>query len=456
MPVNTSFFSRLTIEGGGLEKLNNIGTERLMLSCSMSLTVDQASEISIELNDPGWAWAKSFSNPKAKPGEDRGPIGKKGMYGTDMPLAVTAFSLGPGPAGQGGTTIKLTPGGIFRSKNIRGALTRTDLTPTDYARGAAISAGMKFVGEPSPKRPSIARDVGDPKDKSTDASDWSTVQRLAGEEGFLAFECLNTLYFATPKWLFDKMPTFTVGMDNLVTDDSFRLMRLPSIDISSVNKEEDEISFQLPLEAAGKILPGNTVTVKGVPGIGNEKLLVTSVDFPLAGLGDLTLKAKRPWKVEKQTSQAPGGGGGGSRPAGSFSGASGSYGMPPGTNINYGGGGFPGWVYNVAKAHGVKASTYAGHQESNRNEAGYAPNPRGLNRGIDWSGSVSAMQRFAEYVRRIAPNTPAIEQIIWMNPGTGQRIGWYGRSPDSNGSYFASDYGGHQDHVHTRQNAGWG
>ncbi|QBP33251.1 tape measure protein [Gordonia phage BrutonGaster] len=127
------------------------------------------------------------------------------------------------------------------------------------------------------------------------------------------------------------------------------------------------------------------------------------------------------------------------------------YGVAPGSSISYGAAGFPGWVYKLAQSFGVQASTYPGHQEGNRNEAGYAPNPQGLNRGIDWSGPVPNMQRMAEYLLGIAPRTPALEQIIWQNPETGQRIGWAGRSPDISGAYFANDYAGHQDHVHTRQ-----
>lgn len=131
-------------------------------------------------------------------------------------------------------------------------------------------------------------------------------------------------------------------------------------------------------------------------------------------------------------------------------GADTGYGLPSGTSISYGSGGFPDWVNQLGEEHHVKPSTYAGHQESDRAEAGYAPNPGHLNRGIDWSGSVDEMQAFAEYLVGIAPSTPTLEQVIWMNPNTGQKIGWHGRSPDTDGSYFASDYGGHTDHVHMR------
>lgn len=123
------------------------------------------------------------------------------------------------------------------------------------------------------------------------------------------------------------------------------------------------------------------------------------------------------------------------------------YGLPTGSS---GSGGFPDWITQMGNQYGVKPSTYAGHQESDRNEAGYAPNPQHLNRGIDWSGSVDQMQAFAEAMMSRAANDPAIEQVIWQNPNTGQKLGWHGRSPDTDGSYFANDYAGHQDHVHTR------
>ncbi|AKJ72033.1 hypothetical protein [Gordonia alkanivorans] len=111
---------------------------------------------------------------------------------------------------------------------------------------------------------------------------------------------------------------------------------------------------------------------------------------------------------------------------------------------------FPQWVNDLGGKYAVDPSTYAGHQSDDRAEAGFAPNPQGLNRGIDWGGAVDAMQRFAEYLFSIAPSTPQLEQIIWQNPGTGQTIGWAGRSDESNTGYYADDWSGHQDHVHSR------
>lgn len=124
------------------------------------------------------------------------------------------------------------------------------------------------------------------------------------------------------------------------------------------------------------------------------------------------------------------------------------YGLPAGTDTGgYGSSGpaFPQWVHNLEQAFGVKASTYAGHQESDRNEPGYAPNPMHQNRGIDWSGSPEAMQRFASYMA----SQPNAEQVIYQNQLTGQAT--EAVAGQARPGYFADQLSGHQNHVHTRQ-----
>jgi hypothetical protein len=118
------------------------------------------------------------------------------------------------------------------------------------------------------------------------------------------------------------------------------------------------------------------------------------------------------------------------------------YGLPAGADSGgYGGDGvdFPDWVDQVAETFGIKPSTYAGHQSGS-----------GFNRGIDWTGPVENMQRFAEYVSSV----PGMEQVIWMNPNTGEKIGV---DPGDRGAnqtiedYYRDDWADHANHVHTRQ-----
>lgn len=133
------------------------------------------------------------------------------------------------------------------------------------------------------------------------------------------------------------------------------------------------------------------------------------------------------------------------------------YGLPPGTDTGgYGTGNakiFPAWVMELANRFGIQPSTYAGHQQDNRQEPGYAPNPNNENRGIDWVGPVENLQKFAEYLETI-PHT--MEQVIWQNPDTGRKTG-IGGGKINPGYYDDGTYASHGGndpnniHVHTRQ-----
>lgn len=125
------------------------------------------------------------------------------------------------------------------------------------------------------------------------------------------------------------------------------------------------------------------------------------------------------------------------------------YGLPTGTNtggFGSSGAAFPGWVHEIEAQHSVRASTYPGHQERD-----------GLNKGIDWVGTVPAMHAFAEWLAGIGEQ---LEQVIWEHPQTGQKIGIADGVPVGPGTsqpgYYSSDWAGHRDHVHTRQSYEFG
>lgn len=124
------------------------------------------------------------------------------------------------------------------------------------------------------------------------------------------------------------------------------------------------------------------------------------------------------------------------------------YGLPRGTQIFYGQTGFPPWVYQLAKAFNLKASTYPGHQEDDRRESGYAANPARQNRGIDWVGTPDDMDEFATYLLSIRGH---LEQVIWEHPVTRRRVGVAGGKDVTSSAYYSSAWSGHRDHVHTRQ-----
>lgn len=291
---DSAFFQDLNIVGGGLQNMG-IATSSRLLSATMERTVDQVSEISFEMHDPNWAYLKSFG--------DKGPLEKEATY-ADLALTVSAYSAIPGTNGDGGCVIRLRPRGVEKCRKIRGPLVRQNLSPSQFVADSAINCGMQWKVQDSPQRPSISRDVSaEDSSSEEDKNEWTTLNRLAAEEGFLVFESANTLYFGSPQWLYDNMPNHQLGFgpDTSVKDPADLLLESPTIDVSLSANTTNAISLRIPLTRVGTINPGHTITVEGLPGAMNKKkLLVTSISYPIAGVGDLSIDARDPWKIEKQ------------------------------------------------------------------------------------------------------------------------------------------------------------
>lgn len=289
----SDFFSRLNVAGGST--FNGNETEKRLLTANLQMDAERDSEIAFELYDPNHQYFRSFG--------DQGPLGKSAQY-ENLKLQVAAFELGPGASGHGNTVLRLRPEGLQRSRAIKGALTRQNISPTQFVIDGAASAGMACVAQESPVRPSISRDVVDEGAEASDTEDkneWTTLIRLAAEEGFLIFESMNVLYFGSPKWLFDTRPNHVVGWrtEGSALPANSRMVSSPSANTSSTSSQSDDFTFTLPLMDQWRILPGHTVDLRGVP-FTSKRLLVTSVEYPLAGDGLISITAKRPWVIEKQ------------------------------------------------------------------------------------------------------------------------------------------------------------
>ena len=235
----------------------------------------------------------------------------------------------------------------------------------------------------------------------------------------------------------DDMDSWKAELDKLIkgTDDADK----------NVGKLGDSIS-RLPSQTDVKVnvtdAQGNPLPIGGIP-----------IPGQYGGAGPATVGGIPIPGLQGNSNALPPGGipgvhGGGN----SYMGAAnaGTYGLPAGTNTGgYGSSGpmFPQWVHDIENRFGVKASTYSGHQETDRHEAGYAPNPMHQNRGIDWSGSPAAMQAFADYLKTV----PGMEQVIWNGGGmgTGDTVEIAGGRPQP--GYFRDALAGHGNHVHTRQ-----
>lgn len=136
----------------------------------------------------------------------------------------------------------------------------------------------------------------------------------------------------------------------------------------------------------------------------------------------------------------------------SYGGGGQEYGLPAGTNTGgYGSGGagqFPAWVQQFGGQFGTTPSTYPGHQETDRHEAGFAPNPNHENRGIDWTGTPAQMQAMVDY---LIAHPQLVEQLIYKSPTTGQEYGIAGGKVVNAQQYYGeATLDEHGNHVHTR------
>lgn len=287
----SDFFKKLIIEGAKVT--GDRTTDKHLLSAGLQLSCEQVSELEFVMEDPNYEFLKSFG--------ESGPLGKQAWYDPGLTFRVGGYKTEGGMAGTGQVTWRLRPAGTERLRGIRGPLTRTDLSPTAYVRDAALMNGMQFTGEESPGRPSISRDIpdGDARsDKDEESNtEWSTIQRLAAEEGFLVFEARNVLYFASPKWLFDNLPNHKAMWGG--GEPGERIIAAPVSNASNVAATSDDVTFRLGMEKAGEIFPGQTVSIVGYPGL-KPKLLITDVTYNLAGPSDLEITAKRPWIIKKR------------------------------------------------------------------------------------------------------------------------------------------------------------
>lgn len=181
--------------------------------------------------------------------------------------------------------------GWRRLKQAKGALVRRNLSPTEFAALEAKAAGLRFVGEASARRRQIARQTGDQAETS-----WDTIQRLAQEIGFIAFEAAGILYFGRPTWLVSRSGArrWSVTWSPDPAQVSPGLVGVPECRRSEDDASAAaEVTVDLVAEDADQIRPGDVLALAGVPTF-SASYLVTSVRIPLDDTRPVVVSAQTP------------------------------------------------------------------------------------------------------------------------------------------------------------------
>jgi len=211
---------------------------------------------------------------------------------------------------SGTLTVTARSLGVCKLRRARGALVRRSLSPTTFAGIEAHAAGLKFVGQPSPKRSSIIRTTATADGGEAETS-WDTLQRLAKELGFLCFEAGGILYFGTPTWFVGRTSaaSLTVGISSSThqpVDD--RVLSRPSLRTSGDDaRRVATLDVDVTYELGATLLPGHRLDLSGVPGF-SARYMIDKVTLDLASDAPASVSASTPVNPTPEPPEVPGAG----------------------------------------------------------------------------------------------------------------------------------------------------
>lgn len=87
-----------------------------------------------------------------------------------------------------------------RSERGKGVETTSSVSPTAWVQRVGAWYGLRVHAQDTPVRDQITRQSAGENGQKAE-TDWDVVQRLASEEGMIAFECDGVLSFGKPSWL---------------------------------------------------------------------------------------------------------------------------------------------------------------------------------------------------------------------------------------------------------------
>ena len=265
---NTPSLSNVVIQSSKMR--SNI--RDAVTSATVDLSVDQVSQLTFELLDPGFTILKSgvFA------------MGNSVSYG-DLKFNVAGVDV-DSESGNEKVTIKCRPRVVNLLKKRVGTKVLKSASPSDFVRAECKAVGAKYLIQPSGKRKQVARDKvksGEKYEADDKPSSWTTFRRLADELGFVVFECSGVIYFGKPTWLLSKSKASPMLVTWKGKYSRYEAEKVPNCS-KSVDNRETTVSVILPLERTKEARVGRTLQLSGVPYF-NGYYLIDSVDFDLAG-----------------------------------------------------------------------------------------------------------------------------------------------------------------------------
>lgn len=238
----------LIVRGAGL----TADVAEAVTRATLDLSSTEVTQLDLTIRDPD---LKLLAARLFEPGTPT-TAGSSVDYGA-LKLEVRRLSVEAGPS----LAIVARDLGAYKLKRARGPLLRRNLSPTQSAALDAKAAGLKFVGEASAKRPTVAREA--------DESAWDATGRHADELGFLRFVTAGVLYFGRPTFLIKRAGVTTSATWSRTDGGARTDGRLR--DVPKCSRSGDEVGRVASVEVeflgelGDRILPGGKLALRGVP-----------------------------------------------------------------------------------------------------------------------------------------------------------------------------------------------
>lgn len=262
---------------GGQQATRDLGYA--LIGGSMSMTTQEASALELLFDDNDYRIWDQF---KLAAGPD-------GTVVEAYDLRWRCFAVGTEPGSKGpATRLTLQPSGVMRMRGYTPKPAK-HMSPTDYMAIQAATAGLRFRGEQSAKRPDIApQKVNDAvTGEKRDEYAWEMGQRLAVELNFIAYESGGVYHFGSPQQLAESAKLYQLSVNGMTIADGGDLLKpwgSPTVRASQLNQPGKPpartLDCQLSRDDIERLRAGLELLLVGIPQIDNiPSMTITSIGW---------------------------------------------------------------------------------------------------------------------------------------------------------------------------------
>lgn len=270
-------------------------TKQLTAACtsaSLSASISQVTQLSLTFQDSNDLTL--FRGGKLREGTTV-------SYGA-WTTRVGPVKVDPGPAGPT-LAIQALSLGVSRLRKQTGSKSWGSRNVSSWVKEQAKAVGFKHIVQPDLGKRTIVREKPEGKNKE---STWDVMNALAKELGLWLFEYGNTLVFARPSWLVNRVGRRNVSLSWTDWDTySSAMTGMPTYSADPTKDLRESLVVRLVSVDADAVRPGDTITLSGNVGGMKGTWIISAVNFPMARTAPVEVTCQRAIDPEKVPPKPP-------------------------------------------------------------------------------------------------------------------------------------------------------